>query len=100
MVGDHLRVDPVDLYLSSEHMDVHHADLDAAHTAADGVIAEAQTGWVGASATALQSKLTQWQATTTTLCGDIASHGAAYHAAASGYVRDDTDSADALDRTL
>jgi len=73
-MGNSLRVDPVDVHMSSGHMDVHHADLTAAHTAADGEIEGAQAGWVGASAAALQSKMTEWQATTTKLCGDIAAH--------------------------
>lgn len=99
-MGDSLNVDPTDLHMSSDHMDVHHADLTAAHTAAGGVIEGAQAGWMGASAAALQSKMMEWQATTTKLCGDIAAHGAAYRAAANGYVQNDTDSAEALDRQL
>ena len=34
-MGSSLKVDPLDLHMSSDHMDVHHADLTAAHTAAD-----------------------------------------------------------------
>ena len=64
MMADHLRVDPIDLSMSSDHMDMHHGELLAAHTAANGTIEEAQTGWVGASAAALQSKLAEWQAVT------------------------------------
>jgi WXG100 family type VII secretion target len=72
-MADHLKVDPIDLHMSAAHMDVHHADLRAVHAAADGAIEGAQAGWVGASAAALQSKMAEWQATTTRLCGDIAS---------------------------
>jgi WXG100 family type VII secretion target len=100
VMGDRLGVDPIDLHLSSDHMDMHHAELRAAHGAADGVIDEAQAGWVGTSATALQSKMAEWQATTARLCGDIASHGAAYRAAANAYAGNDSDAAKALDRTL
>lgn len=99
-MADHLKVDPIDLHMSSDHMDVHRADLHAAHTAAHGEIEGAQAGWVGASAAALQSKMAEWQATTTQLCGDIAAHGAAYKAAANGYTQNDANSAEALDRTL
>jgi WXG100 family type VII secretion target len=99
-VGDRLKVDPIDLHMSSDHMDLHHSELQAAHTSADGVIEGAQTGWVGASGTALQSKLAEWQATTTKLCGDIAAHGTAYRTAAKLYAQNDTNSAEALDREL
>lgn len=81
-------------------MDVHHTDLQAAHTTADGVIEGAQAGWVGASAAALQSKMTEWQETTTRLCGDIEAHGDAYQASATGYTQNDADAAEALDREV
>lgn len=100
MMADHLRVDPIDLSMSSDHMDMHHGELLAAHTAANGTIEEAQTGWVGASAAALQSKLAEWQAVTAELCRDIAAHGEAFRAAAAGYQSTDTDSAEKLDRQL
>jgi WXG100 family type VII secretion target len=99
-MADHLKVDPIDLHMSAEHMDVHHTDLRAAHAAADGAIEGAQAGWVGASAAALQTKMAHWQATTTRLCGDIASHGAAYRSAANAYTANDGNSAEALDRTI
>jgi WXG100 family type VII secretion target len=99
-MSERLKVDPIDLRMSSDHMDMHHCELQAAHSAAHGVIEAAHAGWVGASASALQSKMAEWQATITQLCGDIAAHGAAYRAAANGYTRNDTESATALDRTL
>ncbi|MGH3642245.1 MAG: WXG100 family type VII secretion target [Mycobacterium sp.] len=99
-MSDRLKVDPIDLHMSSDHMDVHHTELQAAHGASDGVIEGAQAGWVGASALALQARMAEWQATTTQLCGDIAAHGAAYRAAANGYAQNDSEAAEALDDTL
>ena len=55
---------------------------------------------VGASAAALQTKLAEWQAVTTELCGDIAAHGEAFRTAAAGYESTDTNSAEKLDRQL
>jgi WXG100 family type VII secretion target len=95
-VADHMKVEPVDLHMSSDHMDMHHAELLAAHTAANGAIEEAQAGWVGASAAVLQSKLAEWQAATAQLCGEIAAHGEAFRNAAAGYQTIDTDSAEKL----
>jgi WXG100 family type VII secretion target len=99
-MGDQLKVDPIDLRMSSDHMDMHHCELRAAHASANDVMEGAQPGWVGASAAALQSKMAEWQATTTKLCGDVAAHGAAYLAAADGYARNDTNLAEALHHTL
>jgi hypothetical protein len=56
-----LRVDPIDLRLSSDHMDMHHTEVSTAHVAANGDIEAAQAGWVGASAAALQAKFAEWQ---------------------------------------
>lgn len=100
VVSDHLKVDPIDLRMSSDHLDMHHAELRAAHSAADSAIEGAQVGWVGASAAALHAKMTDWQAATTHLTDDIAAHGAAYTAAADGYLENDTRAAEALDDTL
>ena len=100
MVADRVKVDPIDLRMSSDHMDMHHAELLAAHTEARGAIEEAQAGWVGTSAAALQSKLAEWQATTTELCGDVAAHGEAFRSAAAGYESTDIDSGEKLDRQL
>jgi WXG100 family type VII secretion target len=99
-MADRVKVDPIDLRLSSDHMDMHHAELLGSHVAANGAIAEAQAGWVGASAAALQSKLVEWQAVTAELCGDIAAHGEAFRTAAAGYETTDTDSAEKLDDQL
>jgi WXG100 family type VII secretion target len=99
-MGERLKVDPIDLHMSSDHMEMHHSEMQAAHTSANGAIETAQTGWVGTSGTALQSKLTEWQAATTKLCGDIEAHGTAYRTAARLYAQNDTNSAEAIDRTL
>ena len=97
---DQLKVDPTDLHMSSDHMDMHHTDLQTAHVAANGDIEAAQTGWVGASAAALQAKFAEWQAATTSLCTDVAAHGAAFRNAAQGYVAIDGEGARKLDHQL
>lgn len=99
-MADQLRVDPIDLHMSSDHMDMHHADLQTAHTAANADIEAAQAGWVGTSATALQAKFAEWQAATTHLCNDVAAHGAALRKAAEGYPTVDAESAGKLDNQL
>ena len=99
-MGEFLEVDPIDLRMSSDHMDMHHAEIRAAHAAADGEI-EGAAGRLGRRfRCGLAGEDDEWQATTTKLCGDIAAHGAAFKAAADGYTQNDANSAEALDRTL
>jgi WXG100 family type VII secretion target len=95
-VPEPLKVNPADLHLSADRMSVHHADLRAAHAAADSDIESAQSGWVGASAAALQAKLAEWQATTEQLCGSIADHERAFRAAGNRYQAVDGHSADSI----
>ncbi|WP_193601570.1 WXG100 family type VII secretion target [Mycobacteroides abscessus] len=59
-----LRVDFVDMKMSSNLIDEHREDLRAAHAAADAAIEAAQSGWVGQSALALQEKLLELQGVT------------------------------------
>lgn len=84
-----LKVDPIDLHASADHLNMHHADLRTAHGSADADIEDAQTGWVGASAAALQAKFAEWQATTEQLCGTIADHEQAIRTAAAQYQKTD-----------
>lgn len=99
-MAEPLRVDPVDLHMSADHMSMHHADLRAAHADADSDIEAAQAGWVGASAAALQAKLAEWQATTQHLCGSIADHERAFRAAGNQYQTVDGRSADNISNQL
>jgi WXG100 family type VII secretion target len=99
-MADHLKVDSIDLRMSSDHMDMHRAELSAAHAAANGDIEAAQAGWVGASGAALQAKLAEWQEATATITRDIAAHGAAFQNAAEGYASVDGGSAEKLDDQL
>jgi uncharacterized protein YukE len=95
---DQQKVDPTDLHMSSDHMDMRHAELQTAHVAANGDIEASQTGWVEASAAALQAKFAEWQAATTALCTDVAAHGAAFRTAAQGYLANDGEGAGKLDQ--
>ncbi|AWG62451.1 hypothetical protein DDT46_00500 [Mycobacteroides abscessus] len=64
IVAQVLRVDFVDMKMSSNLIDGHREDLQAAHSAADAAIEAAQAGWVGQSALALQEKLLELQGVT------------------------------------
>jgi len=77
LLADQLKVDPIDLYMSSDHMDMHHVELRAAHSSAGSDVESAQRGRVGASAAALRSRSAEWQAVTTELCDGTEGHGSA-----------------------
>lgn len=95
-----LEVDPIDLRMSSDHMDMHHSELLAAHATADSAIEEAQAGWVGSSAIALQAKFAEWQGDTARMAEDIAAHGEAFRSAAADYETVDSSRAAVLDDVL
>ena len=99
-MADYVKVEPIDLHMSSDHMDMHHAEFLATHTAANGAIEEAQAGWVGASAAALEAKFVEWEEATAEMTGDIAAHGEAFRAAAAGYADTDAHGARKLDDEL
>lgn len=99
-MADHLKVDPIDLHLSSDHVDVYGAEFAAAHGAANGDIEAAQAGWVGASGAALQAKFAEWQETTATITTDLAAHAAAFQNAAQAYATTDDTSAEQLDNQV
>jgi WXG100 family type VII secretion target len=100
VVAEPLKVDPVDLHMSADHMGVHHTELRAAHAAADSDVEGAQAGWVGASAAALQAKFAEWQATTEKLCGSVADHERAFRTAGTKYQTVDGESAGKINDAL
>lgn len=92
-MSDKVRVDPVDLRMSANHLAMHSEDLRAAHTEADADIEATQAGWVGESAMAMQVKLEEWQQFTARVCADLDIHQANFCSAANAYEVTDADSA-------
>lgn len=92
-----LRVDPVDLQMSADHIAVHCAEFRAAHADTDADIEAAQPGWVGTSASALRANFVEWQAATTQLSSAMEAHGVALRAAAQSYTTTDSGNAVSLD---
>lgn len=95
-----LRVDPVDLALSADHMDMHGCDLRVSHAAANAAIDSAGAGWVGTSAAALQARLSELQAVTDDLCLQITTMGEHFRIASQRYSQSDSASADVLTREM
>lgn len=95
-----LRVDPVDLALSADHLDMHGRDLQVAHASANAAVDSAGPGWVGTSAVALQARLAEWQAVTDDLYLQITTMGQHLRVASQRYSQSDATSADALAREM
>lgn len=95
-----VKVDPIDLRMSANHLAMHSEDLRTAHAEADADIEATQAGWVGASATAMQTKLAQWQEFTARICADLDTHQDNFHAAAAAYEATDTGGAETITATI
>jgi uncharacterized protein YukE len=68
------RIDLEALAGSAAHVAGQGEDLATAHVASDNRIAAAQSGWVGASAAALQTKTATWLATSRLLLTRVGGH--------------------------
>jgi WXG100 family type VII secretion target len=69
-----LRVDIEALAASAAHVAGQGDDLASAHLASDNRIASAQSGWVGSSATALQTRTAAWLETSRRLLTNVGDH--------------------------
>lgn len=69
-----LRVDLEALAGSAAHVAEQGEDLAAAHVSSDNRIADAQSGWVGDSAAALQVRTTTWLETSRRLLTKVGDH--------------------------
>jgi WXG100 family type VII secretion target len=88
-VSEHVTVNPVDLWMSSDHLAVHSADLRAAHAAADADVEATQAGWAGESSVAMQTKLSEWQGFTQRICAALDEHHVRFRAAGDAYATTD-----------
>jgi len=84
-----VRVVPDDLHLSAATVDVHADEVQLKHATADGRIEAAQVGLPAASAAALNTKVTKWQADTAALFGRMVDHSTGLRAGASIYQQTD-----------
>jgi WXG100 family type VII secretion target len=68
------RIDLAALAASATHVAGLGEDLASAHVASDNRIAAAQSGWVGASAVALNTKAAEWLQDSRRLLGRLGDH--------------------------
>ncbi|MGO9385805.1 MAG: WXG100 family type VII secretion target [Mycobacterium sp.] len=72
--GGEFRVDPEALAGSAEHVSGQGEDLASAHLSSDNRIEGAQSGWVGASAAALNARMAAWLETSRRLVARVGGH--------------------------
>lgn len=72
--ADAFRVDLEALGSSAAHVTGQGEDLATAHLSSDNRLAAAQSGWVGSSAAALDSKTAQWLQVSRRLVSSIGEH--------------------------
>jgi WXG100 family type VII secretion target len=72
--GKQFRVDIEALAGSAAHVAGQGDDLATAHLSSDNRIASAQSGWVGSSAAALQTRTAAWQETSRRLLTSVGDH--------------------------
>jgi uncharacterized protein YukE len=95
-MAERIRVAPDDLLIAGVRVQGHAADVEAGHAAADARIQAAQEGMVGMSAAAMESKLTQWQATTAALTARLTDHADALTTSGIDYSDSDLHNAAAI----
>jgi uncharacterized protein YukE len=72
--GKIFRVDIEELAGSAAHVADQGDDLATAHLSSDNRIASAQSGWVGSSAAALQTRTAAWLETSRRLLTNVGNH--------------------------
>ena len=60
-MGEDLRVDPLEVRMAADHVDVAAEGLRTAHGSALERMGTAEAGWIGSSATALAATATKWE---------------------------------------
>ena len=92
-MGKDLRVDPVEVKMAADHVDVAADGLRADHGVAQERIGTAQAGWIGTSGDALAKLSTKWEEDSTRHYNDLIAHVEAFKSAAANYVSTDTQGA-------
>lgn len=88
-MGKDLRVDPVDVRMAADHVDVAADGLRADHGVAQERIGTAQAGWIGTSGEALSKLSTKWEEDTTRHYNELIAHVEGFKSAAANYVGTD-----------
>lgn len=96
-MGEVLRVDPDELRMIAERLEMHAADLRAAHASAHGEMAAAVTSFgATSSAKALAERISRWERETAEHNAELLRHGDGHRFAGTRYVNTDAHSSDRI----
>ena len=88
-MGKNLEVDPVEVRMAADHVDVAADGLRNDHGVAQERIGTAKAGWIGTSGDALSKLSTKWEEDTTRHYNELIAHVEGFNAAAAGYTNTD-----------
>lgn len=88
-MGKDLQVDPVEVKMAADHVDVAADGLRSDHGVAQERIGTAQAGWIGTSGDALSKLATKWEEDTTRHYNELVAHVEGFKSAAANYVSTD-----------
>ena len=88
-MGKDLRVDPAEVRMAADHVDVAADGLRTDHGAAHERIGTAQAGWIGTSGEALSKVAAKWEDDSTKHYNELIGHVEGFKSAAAQYVGTD-----------
>ena len=96
-MGDELRVDPLEVRMAADHVDVAAEGLRTAHGSALERMGTAQAGWIGSSAAALAATATKWEQDSAAHYTELVGHVEGFRSAAAQYVSTDNQESTEID---
>ncbi len=88
-MGEELRVDPAEVRMAADHVDVAADGLRTDHGAAQERIGTASAGWIGTSGEALSKVAAKWEEDSTKHYNELIGHVEGFKSAAANYVGTD-----------
>jgi WXG100 family type VII secretion target len=92
-MGEELRVDPLEVRMAADHVDVAAEGLRTDHGSAQERIGTASAGWIGTSGDALSKVAAKWEEDSTKHYNDLIGHVEGFKSAAANYVGTDNQEA-------
>ena len=88
-MGEDLRVDPLEVRMAADHVDVAAEGLRTDHSTAQERIGTAQAGWIGTSGDSAVPTAAKWEQDSTAHYNELVGHVEGFRSAAAQYVSTD-----------
>lgn len=99
--AEHIQVQPTDLHYTGHQLNGMSTDCDTTFsTAHSGIETAVASGWVGASATAMSSRLDTMRASAQSITTRLGDHSTHMHSAGNSYTHTDDGSAHSLGSSI